>query len=139
MRDVVKKLVNIYHNEEYWHDKKLSQKDAEGYFKKLLETKAILYLEQKGELVGYMEVWLLDKDQAEKVMSGLSFSPMGEDVFHGEYAYVANIYIDPGYRRRSLIKQLWRFFEEVHGTDYRYIIYKKNTRMKGEWKINKRR
>ena len=116
---IVDQLIEIYLKYENWHTTKLDKEEARKYFNKLIETGNILYHEEEGEVLGYVEVWKLNYEQWGRVVCHAPLSAYLEDVSKGHIAYVANVYIKPEHRRSKVAKILkMRFFKATINCRY---------------------
>lgn len=102
----VSQLVDIYLKEEWWHNTKLSYDEAVKYHQKMLDRGNIITYEEKGEVLGYVEVWKLTFEQFGRIICGAEFNPFDEDTTSGYVAYVANIWVHPQQRDSIVIKIL---------------------------------
>lgn len=110
--DLVNSLTRIYLNEENWHKTKLDEESSNDYHRELIRKGNILTVVQGDKLLGYCEFWRINYEQFGRIICGERFSAMGEDVWTGNIAYVANTFIQPEARKKEVYKMLRdRFFE----------------------------
>ena len=107
---MINDLVRIYHEEEPWHQTKLSQEEAEKYFKVLLEKGRIITYTHEESVVGYVETWRINYEQLGRIICKAFFSAYTEDVETGNICYVANIWVHKDFRWKVLQNLRGRFF-----------------------------
>lgn len=103
---IISQLVDIYYENEWWHNERLSRPEAHKYHDKLLSAGNIITVSDGDILAGYVEYWRLSFEQFGRIICGEPFSAMHEDVSTGQIAYVANTFIREEYRNSSVAKQL---------------------------------
>jgi len=117
--NVVSQLVDIYYREETWHSFKMIPEEAVKYHMKLLDNGNIVYYEENGELVGYVEFWKITPEQFGRLVLHMPFSAYLENVTTGNVAYVANVWIRDDKRRSHVTKFLiLEFFKHCSDCDY---------------------
>jgi hypothetical protein len=47
-----------------------------------------------GLILGYWQVWLINEEQANRILAGLPFDATREDISTGKIAFLANLWID---------------------------------------------
>ena len=114
MSNVILQLVDIYLNHEDWHKNKLSEGEAYSYFNKLVREGNIFYVKRNGRVLGYMEVWFIDREQATRIFGNRGFNPMREDIRNGTLGYVHNAFIHERYRNLGMLRTLKRMAEIHH-------------------------
>jgi len=96
---LVDELVRIYLNEETWHQTKLSEAEAKAYYEvALTKGRVLAYQSEDGELLGYVESWLIDFGQFGRILCHLPFDISREDIQSGPICYVAGTWIKPSER-----------------------------------------
>jgi len=117
---LTRQLCRVYFNEEGWHKAKLSEEEATKYFDNLLEKGNIIYYEEKGKLLGYVEFWRINYEQLGRILCHASFSSYLENVQTGNICYFANCWIDKDQRgKREVFKILkFKFFNKNGDSDY---------------------
>lgn len=109
---LIEQLVDIYFNEETWHEKRLSRIEAWKYHEFLLTSGNIITVSNSDTLCGYVEQYRLSFEQFGRIICGEPFSAMHENVQNGQVAYVANTFIRKKYRNGETYRMLRdRFFE----------------------------
>jgi len=78
--------------------------EAVKYHMKLLDDGNIIYYEENGVLLGYVETWNITYEQFGKLICHAPFSAYLEDVKTGNIAYVANVWVRPDMRQSTSIK-----------------------------------
>jgi len=117
--NIINQLIKVYYAEENWHKKILSPKETEKYHKELLRKGRIIYVEEKGELLGYTESWRINFEQLGRLVCHASFSAYLENVTDGNIAYVANTWIKKEHRKGKIYKILRnRFFSLNKDCEY---------------------
>jgi len=114
MDNPIEQLVSIYINEELWDNDKLSEPEAYEYFKKKVDLKNIVFHAIDGEIVAYMEVWLITYEQLKRLIGGKNFDPSNENVTDGDYCYVNDVYIREGFRGNGVLKKLRKEAYDLH-------------------------
>ena len=114
MVKIIEQLLNIYYNEEWWHDTRLNRNSAFNYHNKLVQQGNIQIYQELGIVLGYYEVWFINKKQLKDIVMGKPFSPILQDISHGNIAYLANLWIDDKFRKGKVFKELYkRFFKHI--------------------------
>ena len=91
--NLFEKITEIYLNEEFWHDKKLSREEANEYHRRMLLNGNILTVSDGETLAGYCEYFIQD---------GVCF--------------INSLYIKEGYRGKKVIWMLKkRLFQVARG------------------------
>ena len=110
---MIQDLMRIYYEEEKYHKTKLSRKEAERYFKALLEKGRLLITRYEGSVVAYAEVFRINKNQLQRIIMGQSFFPCTEDINNGDICYINALWVDPEHRNGLVSKELKRrvFFQ----------------------------
>jgi hypothetical protein len=107
----------------------LSYDSAKDYFRQLLVNQNIVYLlDNTGELVAWMEIWILDEEQTKRVVLDKDdkFCPLEEDILDGDVYYIADLFIAKGSRGDvETILKLWKMGEKVHGKK-KIITFERN-------------
>lgn len=93
---------------------KVSRQEVEDIILALLVKKRLFWHEEDGKIVGYCESWRLNYEQLGRLLCGVHFSPIHEDINSGNIAYVANVVIHPNYRKTSVLKILKSKFVELN-------------------------
>lgn len=133
--NIVGQLVDIYLRKELWHGSKLSEEEAVKYFGKMLTKGRILYCEEEGVVVGYVEVWRIGFEQVGRLMCGEYFSAYEEDVEEGKVAYVANTWIRKSHRRGKVYKDLRNRFYSENYDECEYFMGKAKRKKTGLVKV----
>ena len=113
VKDIIDQFVDCHMKDQ---NQKIGMpyEEARKYFMKLLANN-IIYYEENGELLGYVEFWKLTYEQWGKIVCHEHFSAYHENVTDGNVAYVANVWVREDKRRSHVIKFLTlRFFEHCH-------------------------
>ena len=97
----------------------MSIKEAVKYHKKMLDNKNIILYEEKGVLLGYLEVWKITPKQLERIILRKSFSGYLRNVNDGKIAYVANLWIRKDMRQSHVIRMLkLMYFNHIKGCSH---------------------
>lgn len=112
---IPEQLTDIYLTKEHWHvGGKLSQEDSIKYHDTLLNKGNIIVVRDGERVVGYAEFWRLTYEQFGRIICGEPFSALQEDVQTGQIAYLANAFIEEGYRGCNVARMLRNRFFEVN-------------------------
>lgn len=108
--DIVSELTRIYYEEEKGYDTYLEPKQAEKYFKKLLEKERIVYLTgsrdtDTGSVVAYCEFWTITYDQLPKALTS-KLIPETEDINTGPICYISSLCVREGYRTKDMVRKI---------------------------------
>ncbi len=110
--NLLSQLLDIYYTKENCYENLLPKKEAEKYFKRMLYTGHIIPRVLKEKVVGYIEVWMVDGDQFNRIKDGYSFHA-SEEPMGGKIAYVAALYSSGGDTVRWLVKEAKARFDYV--------------------------
>jgi len=110
--NIAEQITDIYLNEEYWHEKKLTREEAIRYHKRLIEKGAIYYHEENEKVVGYMECWRINAKQLNRIKHHESFSAISEDINNGTIGFLANVWINKQYRNNEVAKDFKKFWDK---------------------------
>ncbi len=117
--DILSQIVETYLSDEFIDNKKLSKEEAGRYFRRVRNIKNLVWLEDNGELQAWMEYWVVNQEQMERLVKDTQdkFTPFSEETTEGDIYYVVDLFILQSYRSKSkrLIYSLWRKAEEVTG------------------------
>ena len=113
MRPKLTYMMNTYFNKEKFHRKLLSHNDAALYFSRAIATKNIVFEVIDQNIVGYLEIWRLDKEQLAKIVNYENIDSLHENLTRGEFVFIAGLYIDKAYRRKSIVQKLKRKMEDI--------------------------
>ena len=114
MKNTVEQLVDIYFRDEWWHNFKMPYPEAVNYHGQMLLQGNIKTVEDLGVVLGYVEFWLITKEQLNRIILNKPFDARKEDVLNGDIAYVANLWIDKSFRKGRVFRELSaRFFDRV--------------------------
>ena len=143
---ILQQILNVYFNDKHFKDvcNKNTKHNTELYFKKLLDTGNIVYLDDNKKLMAWMEVWCVNYKQLGVILSSKPFVPIRitlqnngcvvdliEDISNGDIAYISDLFIVKEYRyRRGIINSLRKKAVDVFG--------QKETVVLREHKYNKR-
>lgn len=110
---MIDKLIRVYLEEEHWHGNKLSEADAARYFETLIAKDRLIVHLEEGNIAGYVEWWRINFEQFGRLICHEPFFIELEDIETGPICYVANIWIDPKWRRSHVLGCLKEgFFRE---------------------------
>lgn len=116
---MIDQLVEVYLNEETWHQTKLPKKEAWIYFATAVQKGRILARTDGDRLLGYVESWRISFDQFGRLLCQLPFDIGIEDIEHGNICYVANIFVRKEHRRGDVFAWLkHEFFKQNIGCEY---------------------
>ena len=110
--NIPEQLVEIYYDEEWWHLSKMPEKIAWEYHNHLFRQGNIQVVAELGVVLGYYEVWFIDKKQLGRILLGEKFPADTENITDGNIAFLANAYIDKSFRNGRVFKLLYRRFME---------------------------
>lgn len=110
MRTIVDQLSEVYYKYEWWHKNRLNKIELDKYHIKLLDNNNIIYYEENGELLGYVEFWRINFEQFGRLICQCPFSAYLEDVQSGKIAYVANVWIKENVRHTHVARVLKLMF-----------------------------
>jgi len=115
MKNTVEQLVDIYFRDEWWHSFKMPYPEAINYHYQMLMQGNIKTIEDLGIVLGYYEVWLINKEQLNRIILHKPFDARKEDVSSGDIAYLSNLWIDKSFRKGRVFRELYaKFFEQVN-------------------------
>lgn len=115
--DLVYQLTDIYQKEETWHRTKLSIPESIKYFEKMIGNNRIIWVYDY-TLKGYVEFWHITFPQLSQIIRG-EFKSGTENVNDGEICYVANVWVQPMYRKSEVFRELHdRLMEASSQCDY---------------------
>jgi ribosomal protein S18 acetylase RimI-like enzyme len=133
--DIIKQLLDIYYNEEFWHRNKMPYQTAYSYHKTMFDKGNIIVNVQDEKVLGYVEFWLINEEQLSHILDDGKFCGDTEDTENGDICYVANMWIDPQYRNNGIIKQFKReIFTKYKGKIYTGEEVKNNNRLRIHWR-----
>ena len=92
---LAEQLVEVYLTQETWHTKKLTYEQALDYYNVAISKGRIIYYEQFGEILGYVESWRINYDQFGRILCRLPFNIKEEDVERGNICYIEGTWIKP--------------------------------------------
>lgn len=130
---VVEQLLDIY-SLETWHDTRMPYLDALAYHDILLENGAITVAMENTMVLGYIEVWKINFEQLGRIMCGENFSAIHEDIYNGNIAFLANMWIRPEFRLGWVIKYLRLKFFGKYG-DCRFYTGKTTKRSTAPFQV----
>ncbi len=113
-------MMDTYYKKEDWHDTRLTHKQAAIYFSRAIATKNIVFEQVDGKIVGYLEIWRLDKDQLARIINDDNIDVLNENLTRGEFVFVNNMYVDEQYRGRSIARRIKRVMENINA-NYPYL------------------
>lgn len=90
---IIQKLTNIYLEKENWHKSKLSKEEADHYHERLLMNGNILTYVTNGELLGYLEFWLIDFSQFGRLVCNQPIMTDTENLLNGNIALINNMWV----------------------------------------------
>lgn len=94
---IIDQLINVYHNHEYWHEKKLSIEDSKEYFLKMLSRGNIIVYMDGDDLAGYVEFYRITPQQWRKILNKKFFA-FDENTTAGNICYINSLFIYDKYR-----------------------------------------
>ena len=131
-------LLDTYYNKEDWHESRLPQAEAKQYYEEQIKNKNIEFLKDKGKIVGYLEIWFLDKEQTERIIAGEFFDCLKENITDGLIAYVQTAYIEKEHRGKRNLMKLNKDLQYKHKDgDWVGIMYQ-DGHNKGSFTFHKR-
>lgn len=100
--EIIKQLIYIYENFEWWHKTRMSYSEAIHYHKKCYDNGNIHIYEEHGEVLGYYQRYFKD-----------------------DTCILYNLYIKPEYRQGRIFKELYRHFFKTMPNNIKYITGEK--------------
>jgi len=137
MESLAEKLTEIYLKKETWHTSKLSKEDADLYHRTLLMMGQIFTYVSDNELIGYLEVWRINREQLSRLVLNEKVYALGEDISTGEIAYINNMWISPDERGGHVFNTLSNLFLEKH-KDANFFIAFRSTKHNKPMQVYKR-
>ena len=102
---MVDQLVRIYLEEEKWHKTKLSEEEAEKYYKTLLQTGNIVcHTDKEGVVLGYIEFFCVTLEQFGRLSRQGKFHIGEEDIVNGNICWLSDLWIDKDCRLKDVYK-----------------------------------
>jgi len=127
MDSILDQLIDYYYSDEC-SDEKQPLNGVTTYFRKLLDNNNIVYKTDKdGKLIAFMEFWLLNNEQAIRIIKGGKVRARDEDVSSGHICYIDDFWIAKEYRDRGSIKmfkELRDIAENIHNRKAESIMFK---------------
>ena len=136
----LKYLLDTYFNKEDWHEERLSKESAKIFYQRQLDEKNIVFLKSsnKEEILGYLEIRWLDKEQLDRIINQKEFNAFNENLTDGDFVFVSSAYIEPEQRNKGNVMKLNQMMKDQHADrDYVGIIYE-NGYKPGKFKIYKK-
>lgn len=122
---IIKQLTAVYHNLEWWHKQKLSTEDSDAYHERLLLNGNILTYVVKGELIGYLEFWLISHEQFGRLVCGQSIATDAENILDGNIALINNMWISEDHRSGAAFEILAAQFLSRCKTAEFYVAFRR--------------
>ena len=121
IKPIVEQLVDIY-MQENWQKDKMSDFEAYKYHNTLLNSGNIKVYSPDWVVLGYIEVWFIDKEYLAYIISNIhnSIKVDYNKILNGNIAYLANLYIDKNFRHTFVDKIMHNKFNEM--TKHCYLI-----------------
>ena len=106
--DIVKQLVDIYFNEETWHNEIMSLEEAIRYHLLLLSKDQIICYIKDNRIIGYLEYWKLNLSQLERLFNnGVdSIEHPYDDIENGNILYISNLWVSELNKENRITKKL---------------------------------
>lgn len=98
----------------------------------------LLYVEQDGELLGYVESWRINYQQFGRKLCGEPVDIEKEDIETGKICYINNVTIRPDVRKGLTIKLLRNKFY-LQNIDAEYVVGERNGKKHRPVKVFKMR
>lgn len=134
-RTRVQQLNDIYFNEETWHENKETLAGITNYHQIMLDNGSLLCYGEGEQVLGYVEFWLINRDQLDIILRNEKFIAPFEDIKSGDICFVANLWIRNDHRKGRVIKELKKDFDQstkkakyfcgMDTKDRRFKLYKK--------------
>lgn len=132
--DILSQFIQYYYSGEC-SDEKQEYDGVVKYFRKLLDNNNIVYkTDETGNMIAFMEFWLINPEQAQRIMDGGKIFPRDEDIMSGDICYINDFWVNQEYRKGNSIKifkELRELAESLHQRKAESIMFK-------ELKYNKR-
>ncbi len=122
---IIDQLTRIYEKLEWWHRQKLSTEDANDYHERLLLNGNILTYVVDGELVGYLEFWLISYEQFGRLVCGKNIATDTEDILGGNIALINNMWVDENHRSGAAFEILAAQFLSRCKTAEFYVAFRR--------------
>lgn len=121
-------LIDTYNNKEDWHTTRMEHWQVKEHFRRQLTHDNVTFMTgTDDEIVGYLEIYWLNKYQAANVMNNKFFDVLEENLTEGDIVYVASAYLEPKYRGKGNIHDLNRMMKEKHkDRNYVGIMYEQH-------------
>lgn len=116
----------------------LFDETLDAYHNTLLFKDRIVYAEQDGELLGYVESWRINFDQFGRKLCGEEVNIEQEDIETGKICWVNNVTIRPDARRGLTIEALRNKFY-IQNIDCKYVVGERNGKKHRPVKVFKMR
>lgn len=107
---IIGQLTDIYLTQEHWHKSKLSKEEANEYHERLMINGNILTYIKSGELLGYLEFWLIDYSQFGRLVCNQSIITDKENLLDGNIALINNMWISEKDRNGIVFDMLSAMF-----------------------------
>ncbi len=95
---LVEQLAEVYLTHESWHTKKLPYEEAIDYYEVAVRKQRIIPYLDNGNLLGYVESWVINYEQFGRILCRLPFDISKEDIEHGPICYIEGTWIEPKMR-----------------------------------------
>lgn len=127
MSDILKQLLDYYYSDDCSNEKH----PCDGvitYFRKLLESNNIVYkTDEEGNMIAFMEFWMLNMEQAQRIINGGRVRARDEDVTSGDICYIDDFWVAKEYRSKGnikMFKELRCLAEKLHNRKAEAIMFK---------------
>ncbi len=104
--DIVDQLESFYYRYDTFQNHRLSSEQVRDTILCLLYKGRIIYFEEHGQIVGYVETWRITFEQFGRKLCHEPFHVGEEDIETGPILYVANVTILSSHRRTYVYKIL---------------------------------
>ncbi len=112
--NIAEQLTDIYLNKEYWHKDKLTREESLDYFNNMINKNNIIYYEEDGRVIGYVEFWRITMDQLRRLCLDYPFKAEEENTNSGPVAYIANGFIEKEFRHSKVVKYLKDIYYKIN-------------------------
>lgn len=102
MKSILEQLLEIYYNEEFWHDFKMSFEKALSYHRDELDNGSIHTYSENGELLGYYQRH-----------------------FKGDECILYNVWVKRNHRYGKVFRELYRHFFKTMPKEIKYVTGEK--------------
>lgn len=112
IKTIVEQLCDTYYLDETWHHKRMNPEDAYAYHLHHIENGSIRVYQEMGVVLGYYQLFKVNKEQAQRLVAKLPFNENIEDIKSGNIAYVHNLWVDKAFRKGRIFREMLKMWRE---------------------------